>query len=98
VTARLSELEARAAGWILQGSLVAAVDGEIVGWLHVRAGRFGDGGIGLGVGRAWRGRGVGSGAGGGGDRPGARAELCLSVARQWVTVRTTLPVFWPVST
>jgi RimJ/RimL family protein N-acetyltransferase len=54
------DAEARAASWNLDGSLVAVVDGEIVGSLHVESSRFGFGEIGMAVVREWRGRGIGS--------------------------------------
>jgi RimJ/RimL family protein N-acetyltransferase len=54
------DIEARAASWTLDGTLVAVADGEIVGSLHVEPSRFGFGEIGMAVARDWRGRGVGS--------------------------------------
>ncbi len=54
------DVEARAASWIVDGSLVAVADGAIVGSLHVQASRFGFGEIGMAVAREWRGRGVGT--------------------------------------
>jgi ribosomal protein S18 acetylase RimI-like enzyme len=54
------DVEARAANWTLDGTLVAVADGEIVGLLHVEQSRFGFGEIGMAVAREWRGRGVGS--------------------------------------
>ena len=54
------EIEARAASWTLDGTLVAVVGGEIVGSLHVERSRFGFGELGMSVAREWRGRGVGS--------------------------------------
>ena len=54
------EIEARAASWTLEGSLVAVADAEIIGSLHVETSRFGFGEIGMAVARDWRGRGVGS--------------------------------------
>jgi ribosomal protein S18 acetylase RimI-like enzyme len=54
------DVEARAAAWMLDGTLVAVADGEIVGSIHVDASRHGFGEIGMAVARAWRGRGVGS--------------------------------------
>ena len=44
----------------ISGTLVALVDGEIVGSLHVEPGRFGTGELGMAVLRPFRGRGVGS--------------------------------------
>lgn len=54
------DVEARAATWKLDGTLVAVAGNEIVGSLHVDATRFGYGEIGMAVAREWRGRGVGS--------------------------------------
>ena len=54
------DIEARAASWTLDGTLVAVVGGEIVGSLHVERSRFGFGELGMSVAREWRGRGVGS--------------------------------------
>ena len=54
------DVEAWAARWKLEGTLVAVADTEIVGALHVEASRFGFGEIGMQVAREWRRRGVGS--------------------------------------
>jgi RimJ/RimL family protein N-acetyltransferase len=54
------DLEARAASWELDGTLVAVAGDEIVGSIHVAASRHGFGEIGMAVARDWRGRGVGS--------------------------------------
>lgn len=54
------DIEARAASWTLDGTLVAVTGAEIVGSLHVDRSRFGFGEIGMAVSREWRGRGVGS--------------------------------------
>ncbi len=54
------DVQARAAGWMLDGTLVAVADGAIVGLLHLQASRHGFGELGMAVARAWRGRGVGS--------------------------------------
>ncbi len=54
------DVEGRAAGWILDGTLVAIVDGQIVGSLHLDVSSHGFGEIGMAVAREWRGRGVGS--------------------------------------
>jgi RimJ/RimL family protein N-acetyltransferase len=54
------DIEARAANWTLEGTLVAVADGVIVGSLHVEQSRFGFGEIGMAVARRWRRRGVGS--------------------------------------
>jgi RimJ/RimL family protein N-acetyltransferase len=54
------DVEARAASWTLDGTLVAVAGDEVVGSLHVDASRHGFGEIGMAVAREWRGRGVGS--------------------------------------
>jgi RimJ/RimL family protein N-acetyltransferase len=54
------DVEARAASWTLDGTLVAVADGEVVGSIHIDANRHGFGEIGMAVLREWRGRGVGS--------------------------------------
>jgi ribosomal protein S18 acetylase RimI-like enzyme len=53
------DIEARAASWTLDGTLVAVADGAVVGSAHVDASRHGFGEIGMAVAREWRGRGVG---------------------------------------
>jgi ribosomal protein S18 acetylase RimI-like enzyme len=54
------DIEARAAGWTLDGTLVAVAGTEIVGSMHIERSRHGFGEIGMAVARAWRRRGVGS--------------------------------------
>lgn len=54
------DVDARAASWLLDGTLVAVIDTEVVGSLHVYESRFGFGEIAMAVARDWRGRGVGS--------------------------------------
>jgi RimJ/RimL family protein N-acetyltransferase len=54
------DVQARAASWILDGTLVAVAGAEIVGSIHVEASRFGSGEVGMTVVREWRGRGVGT--------------------------------------
>jgi RimJ/RimL family protein N-acetyltransferase len=54
------DVEARAASWTIDGTLVAAAGTEIVGSLYVDRSRFGFGEIGMAVAREWRRRGVGS--------------------------------------
>jgi RimJ/RimL family protein N-acetyltransferase len=54
------DVEARAASWTIDGTLVAVAGTKIVGSLHVDQSRFGFGEIGMAVAREWRGRGVGS--------------------------------------
>ena len=54
------DVEARAAKWTLDGTLVAVAGGAVVGSVHVDASRHGFGEIGMAVAREWRRRGVGS--------------------------------------
>jgi RimJ/RimL family protein N-acetyltransferase len=54
------DVDARAASWTIDGTLVAVADSEIVGSLHLGLSRHGFGEIGMAVAREWRGRGVGS--------------------------------------
>jgi len=54
------DIDARAARWTLDGTLVAVADAEIVGSIHVGVNRFGFGEIGMTVAREWRSRGVGT--------------------------------------
>jgi putative acetyltransferase len=54
------DVDARAAGWKLDGALVAVAADAIVGWLDVGQTSFGFGELGMAVDREWRGRGVGS--------------------------------------
>jgi RimJ/RimL family protein N-acetyltransferase len=54
------DVEAWAANFRLDGTLVAVADGEVVGSLHVEVSRHGFGEFGMAVSREWRGRGVGS--------------------------------------
>ena len=54
------DVEARAAGWTLDGTIVAVAGTEVVGSVHVEPSRHGFGEIGMAVAREWRGRGVGS--------------------------------------
>jgi putative acetyltransferase len=54
------DVEARAASWTLDGTLVAVDGAEIIGLLHVVQSRHGFGEVGMAVGHEWRGRGVGS--------------------------------------
>jgi ribosomal protein S18 acetylase RimI-like enzyme len=54
------DVEARAAGWTLNGTLVAVAGAEVIGSVHVDASRHGFGEVGMAVAREWRGRGVGS--------------------------------------
>ena len=54
------DLEARAASWTLDGTLVAVAGAEIVGSVHLEVSRHGFGEIGMAVARDWRGRGGGT--------------------------------------
>jgi len=54
------DIQARAASWTLDGTLVAVAGSEIVGSLHIERSTHGFGEIGMAVAREWRGRGVGS--------------------------------------
>ena len=54
------EVEAWAANWRLEGTLVAVAAGDLVGSLSVEVSPFGFGAIAMGVAPQWRGRGVGS--------------------------------------
>ena len=54
------DVDVRAAGWTLDGTLVAVANGQVVGSLHVGRSRHGFGDLGMTVARDWRGRGVGS--------------------------------------
>lgn len=54
------DIDARAASWTLDGTLVAVVGSEIVGSLHLDASRHGYGELGMALRREWRGKGIGS--------------------------------------
>jgi RimJ/RimL family protein N-acetyltransferase len=54
------DIEERAASWTLDGTLVAAADGEVIGSIHIEPSRHGFGELGMAITREWRGRGVGS--------------------------------------
>ena len=54
------DLEARAASWTLDGTLVAVTGSQLIGSLHIDASRHGFGELGMTVAREWRGCGVGS--------------------------------------
>jgi len=54
------DVEARAASWHLEGTLVAVAGVEIAGSVHIEASRHGFGELGMAVAREWRGKGVGS--------------------------------------
>ena len=76
------DVEARAASWMLDGTLVAVAGAELIGLIHVERSRFGSGEIGMLVARDWRGHGVGSAllaAAIGWARERELHKLCLSV-------------------
>ena len=76
------DVEARAASWMLDGTLVAVTGAELIGLIHVERSRFGSGEIGMLVARDWRGQGVGSAlleAAIGWARERELHKLCLSV-------------------
>jgi RimJ/RimL family protein N-acetyltransferase len=54
------DVEARAASWRLDGTIVAVAEAGLIGSLHVERSRFGSGEIGMLVNQEWRGGGVGS--------------------------------------
>jgi ribosomal protein S18 acetylase RimI-like enzyme len=54
------DVEALAASWTVDGTLVAVAGAELIGSLVVEPSRHGFGEIGMAVAREWRGRGVGS--------------------------------------
>jgi RimJ/RimL family protein N-acetyltransferase len=54
------DVEARAASWTLDGTIVAVADGEVIGSIHIGTSGHGFGEIGMAIAREWRGRGVGS--------------------------------------
>jgi ribosomal protein S18 acetylase RimI-like enzyme len=54
------DVDARAASWTIDGTLVAVAGAEIIGSLVLEPSRHGFGEIGMAVAREWRGRGVGS--------------------------------------
>ena len=54
------DVEARAASWTIDGTLVAVAGAKIIGSLVLEPSRHGFGEIGMAVAREWRGSGVGS--------------------------------------
>jgi ribosomal protein S18 acetylase RimI-like enzyme len=77
------DVEQRASTWTIDDTLVAEVDGEIVGLIHLDASRHGFGEIGMAVARDWRGRGVGS----------ALLAAAIDVARERGLHKLSLSVF-----
>ena len=67
----------------VDGSVVAAAEGQIVGMLHIETSRHGFGELGMLVDRDWRGRGVGS----------ALVEAAISLARGRGLHKLCLEVF-----
>ncbi len=54
------DVEARAASWTLEGTLVAVAGDGVIGSIHVQPTRHGFGDLGMAITREWRGRGIGS--------------------------------------
>lgn len=77
------DVEQRAKQWLLDGFLVAVVDGRIVGSIKVDASRHGYGEVGMAVAREWRGRGVGT----------ALMEAAIAWARERGLHKLSLEVF-----
>jgi RimJ/RimL family protein N-acetyltransferase len=77
------DVDARAASWTLDGTFVAAADGEVIGSIHVGTSGHGFGEIGMAIAREWRGRGVGS----------ALMEAAIDWARERGLHKLSLGVF-----
>jgi RimJ/RimL family protein N-acetyltransferase len=77
------DVERAAAGWTLEGTLVAVVAGEVVGELRVEPSWMGFGEVGMMVAAAWRGRGVGT----------ALVEAAIEWARERGLHKLSLAVF-----
>jgi ribosomal protein S18 acetylase RimI-like enzyme len=77
------DVEARAASWTLDGTLIAVAGEQVIGSIHIDASRFGYGEIGMAVLREWRGRGVGS----------ALMEAAIAWARERGLHKLSLGVF-----
>jgi ribosomal protein S18 acetylase RimI-like enzyme len=77
------DVEARAAGWTLDGTLVAVAGAEIVGSVHIERSPHGFGEIGMAVAREWRSRGVGS----------ALLEAAIAWGREYGLHKLSLSVF-----
>lgn len=77
------DVELRAQQWLLDGFLVAVVDGAIVGSIKVDASRHGFGDLGMAVVKEWRGRGVGT----------ALMEAAIRWARERGLHKLSLEVF-----
>jgi RimJ/RimL family protein N-acetyltransferase len=77
------DVEARAASWTLDGTIVALAGGEVIGSIHIQPSRHGFGEIGMAIAREWRGRGVGS----------ALMEAAIEWARERGLHKLSLSVF-----
>ena len=77
------DVEARAASWTLDGTLVAHAGTTIIGSLHVERSRFGFGELGMAVAREWRRQGVGA----------ALLEAAIAWAREHGLHKLSLSVF-----
>lgn len=54
------DVDARAARWPLDATIVAVAEGKVIGSVHVERTRHGYGDLGMAIAKEWRGRGVGS--------------------------------------
>jgi ribosomal protein S18 acetylase RimI-like enzyme len=77
------DVDARAASWTLEGTIVAVASGEVIGSIHVATSGHGFGEIGMAIAREWRGRGVGS----------ALLEAAIEWARERGLHKLSLGVF-----
>ena len=77
------DIEARAASWTLDGTIVAVAGGAVIGSIHVGTNGHGYGEIGMAIAREWRGRGVGS----------ALMEAAIDWARERDLHKLSLSVF-----
>jgi ribosomal protein S18 acetylase RimI-like enzyme len=77
------DVEARAASWTLDGTIVAVAGDAVIGSIHVGVSGHGYGEIGMAIAREWRGRGVGS----------ALMEAAIAWARERGLHKLSLSVF-----
>jgi ribosomal protein S18 acetylase RimI-like enzyme len=77
------DVEARAASWTLDGTIVAVAGDAVIGSIHVGVSGHGYGEIGMAIAREWRGRGVGS----------ALMEAAIAWARERGLHKLSLGVF-----